>query len=107
MMDPKQDSSYDVAEWRRRQSPKPNLGLEMKVARWPPPPSTTAQITEKDEKVLQYLQDVRAEDLTGDETGFKLTFDFAENPYFTNTTLVRSRRRSILWCGAANRDPGS
>lgn len=54
------------------------------------------QITEKDEEVLEYLVDVRSEEIypQGEEEedegveGFTLTFEFSENPFFTNKTLV-------------------
>lgn len=41
-------------------------------------------ITERDNEVLAYLEDVRSEVLTGEERGFKLTFHFRENPFFSN-----------------------
>lgn len=47
-------------------------------------------ITERDAEVLKHLNDVRAEVLTGEERGFKLTFHFAENPHFTNKTLDKT-----------------
>jgi hypothetical protein len=34
--------------------------------------------------VLKHLVDVRAEVLTGEDTGFKLLFEFEENKFFTN-----------------------
>jgi len=46
-------------------------------------------IYEDDEDALSYLQDIRYAELEGSE-GFSLTFHFAENPYFTNTTLVKN-----------------
>jgi nucleosome assembly protein 1-like 1 len=52
---------------------------------------TAAQITEKDEEVLEYLVDIRSRELDGeDECGFEITFEFAENPFFENTTLVKT-----------------
>jgi len=47
-------------------------------------------ITDRDAEVLRYLSDVRAEVLTGEDRGFKLTFTFAENPFFTNKTLEKT-----------------
>lgn len=41
-------------------------------------------ITERDSEVLAYLTDVRSEVLTGDDRGFKLSYHFAENPFFTD-----------------------
>lgn len=47
------------------------------------------QITEKDEAVLEHLVDIRSESLTGeDECGFKITFEFADNPFFKDKFLV-------------------
>ncbi len=48
------------------------------------------QITEKDEAVLEHLVDLSCDELEGEEeAGFRLTFHFRENPFFSNTTLVR------------------
>ncbi|GMH64645.1 hypothetical protein TrLO_g9073 [Triparma laevis f. longispina] len=43
-------------------------------------------LTESDIDCLEYLSDIRSADLP-DGVGFTLTFTFAENPYFNNTTL--------------------
>jgi len=48
-----------------------------------------SQITEEDEEALTFLKDIRFSELEGAE-GFTLTFQFAENPYFSNTTLVKT-----------------
>eukprot|EP00002_Diphylleia_rotans_P007828 TRINITY_DN174_c0_g1_i1.p2 TRINITY_DN174_c0_g1~~TRINITY_DN174_c0_g1_i1.p2 ORF type:complete len:330 (-),score=125.07 TRINITY_DN174_c0_g1_i1:366-1355(-) len=48
-----------------------------------------SSITEKDEDVLKYLDDVKAEFLAEGE-GFKLLFTFRENPYFENTVLEKT-----------------
>jgi len=47
-------------------------------------------ITERDMDVLNSLIDVRAEVFTGEERGFKLYFEFADNKYFNNKTLEKS-----------------
>jgi hypothetical protein len=47
-------------------------------------------ITERDEKALEYLTDIRYEHITGEKLGFKLLFEFAENPYFTEKTLEKA-----------------
>lgn len=48
------------------------------------------QISEKDEGVLAFLTDIRSEEMYDEgECGFKLTFEFADNPYFDNKLLVR------------------
>lgn len=46
-------------------------------------------IFEEDEDALSFLRDIRFAELEGSE-GFSLTFHFAENPYFSNTTLVKT-----------------
>jgi len=46
-------------------------------------------ITPNDEDSLQSLTDVTVSDLEGEE-GFRLTFHFAPNEYFTNTTLTKT-----------------
>lgn len=52
-------------------------------------PSTTDEIEEHDEPVLEYLSDVRTVDLDPDDVqkGFKVEFEFIENPFFTNKLL--------------------
>lgn len=48
------------------------------------------QITEKDAEILSFLEDVSCEDIldeTGDEEGYKLTFSFRENDFFSNKEL--------------------
>lgn len=41
--------------------------------------------------MLSFLTDVRSEQLDGeDEKGFRLVFDFKENPFFTNTALTKT-----------------
>jgi len=47
-------------------------------------------ICEADEDALTYLRDIRCAELEGESEGFTLTFYFAENPYFTNTTLTKT-----------------
>ena len=41
-------------------------------------------MTERDNEVLAFLEDVRSEVLVGEERGFKITFHFRENPFFSN-----------------------
>lgn len=51
-----------------------------------PPAAPPPQITDKDAEALAFLTDVRCEELDTEELkGFRLTFDFKENPFFTNT----------------------
>lgn len=47
-------------------------------------------ITEKDEEALAFLRDIRYTRLDGDKPGFKLSFHFAENPFFTNKELTKT-----------------
>lgn len=47
-------------------------------------------VTERDSEVLTYLDDIRSEILTGDDRGFKLSFYFRENPFFTDPVLVKT-----------------
>lgn len=54
---------------------------------------TTAElIKDKDLEVLKFLQDVQSENLfeDGAPRGFKLSFQFAENPFFTNKVLEKA-----------------
>lgn len=67
-------------------------------------PMIRDQLTQKDIEVLEFLTDVTCEKLPTDSVwfwcrvcsnahlpsqGFSITFHFAENPFFTNKTLVR------------------
>ncbi|KIM23415.1 hypothetical protein M408DRAFT_332349 [Serendipita vermifera MAFF 305830] len=47
-------------------------------------------ITERDEKALEHLTNVRYEHLSGEKMGFKLLFEFSENPFFTNGVLEKT-----------------
>ncbi|KAI9371131.1 NAP-domain-containing protein [Aspergillus egyptiacus] len=50
--------------------------------------SLSDMITEKDEEALKHLTDIRMEYL--DRPGFRLTFEFAENEFFTNKTISKT-----------------
>lgn len=54
-------------------------------------PAFEDDIEEHDEPVLEYVRDVTKEllDESDISKGFKITFHFVENPYFTNETLVK------------------
>jgi len=54
-------------------------------------PHTDMTIYEHDEEVLDYLRDINVDFLDKKEShkGFKLTFKFKQNPYFTNKELVK------------------
>lgn len=45
-------------------------------------------IQDQDEDALKHLTDIRMEYL--DRPGFRLIFDFAENPFFTNKTITKT-----------------
>eukprot|EP00210_Caulerpa_lentillifera_P009086 g8668.t1 len=47
-------------------------------------------ITKKDEEILRYLMDVRSSPLPNERSGFELMFQFAQNPYFTDSQLTKS-----------------
>lgn len=46
-------------------------------------------VTRRDEDVLEHLLDVRSEPIDESTPGFKLVFQFAPNPFFTQTTLEK------------------
>jgi nucleosome assembly protein 1-like 1 len=50
--------------------------------------SLAETITDRDEGALKFLTDIRMEYL--DRPGFRLIFEFAENPYFTNKTISKT-----------------
>lgn len=102
----------DLASWRRS-PPRGDASATSAASRCRPPldfrctpaparsvrargasrcaPPLGVQITEKDTEVLAFLTDVASEDVVdedGDEAGFKLTFAFRENPFFTDRALT-------------------
>jgi nucleosome assembly protein 1-like 1 len=50
--------------------------------------SLAEMITERDDKALKHLTDIRMEYL--EKPGFRLIFEFAENEFFSNTTLSKT-----------------
>jgi len=52
-------------------------------------PALEDQIEEWDEPVLEYLSDIKRTNLdpSDSQKGFRITFDFVENPYFANDVL--------------------
>lgn len=54
-------------------------------------PAFESVIEEWDEPVLEYIRDITKEDIDESDSnkGFKLTFFFAENPFFTNEILEK------------------
>lgn len=57
--------------------------------------TTAEMIRDKDLDVLKYLNDISSEGLVSEEggsIGFKLTFHFDTNPYFSNTVGGDNRK---------------
>ncbi|KAI8802879.1 hypothetical protein BJ742DRAFT_683743 [Cladochytrium replicatum] len=52
-------------------------------------PQIAEQITERDEEALKSLTDIKVEFLDGNP-GFKLTFSFSENAFFTDSELTKT-----------------
>lgn len=50
--------------------------------------SLAETITDRDEEALKFLTDIRMEYL--DRPGFRLIFEFSENPFFSNKTLSKT-----------------
>ncbi|KAM7217861.1 nucleosome assembly protein [Rhypophila decipiens] len=50
--------------------------------------SLAEMITDRDEGALKHLTDIRMQYL--DKPGFRLIFEFEENPYFTNKTITKT-----------------
>eukprot|EP00928_Gymnodinium_smaydae_P097471 TRINITY_DN883_c0_g1_i2.p2 TRINITY_DN883_c0_g1~~TRINITY_DN883_c0_g1_i2.p2 ORF type:complete len:336 (+),score=135.54 TRINITY_DN883_c0_g1_i2:85-1092(+) len=66
-------------------------------------PSTSDEVEPHDEEVLEYLRDVRCKNLddADEKKGFKIEFEFSENPFFEDTTLwieVHTKEKNP-WCG--------
>mmetsp|Transcript_26481 Transcript_26481/g.43349 ORF Transcript_26481/g.43349 Transcript_26481/m.43349 type:complete len:254 (-) Transcript_26481:126-887(-) len=49
-------------------------------------------LDERDKDVLRFLTEVDVEDFDDLKTGYKITFSFDENPYFTNRSLFKEFR---------------
>ncbi|KAJ1900757.1 histone chaperone [Kickxella alabastrina] len=52
-------------------------------------PQVAELITERDQEAVKFLRNISLEYLTA-EPGFKLLFEFAENPFFSNSVLVKT-----------------
>ncbi|KAJ1790350.1 histone chaperone [Coemansia sp. RSA 2523] len=52
-------------------------------------PQLAELITDRDEGAIKFLRDIRLVYLS-DKPGFKLEFEFAENPYFSNSVLSKT-----------------
>jgi hypothetical protein len=61
-------------------------------------------IMDDDIEALKFLQDIRVELLHGETEGFRLLFDFSENPYFTNVTLTKEYHCSGFFRGDTELD---
>lgn len=53
-------------------------------------PTVARRIQPRDELALSYLRDVRIEFTDSGVTGFRIIFDFDRNPFFTNSTLMKT-----------------
>jgi len=61
-------------------------------------------VTERDEGALKFLLDVRYSHLEKPELGFKLFFEFAENPYFENKVLEKTYYYQVNKTVASHRE---
>lgn len=52
-------------------------------------PQISAILDEEEEECLQFLRTVNIEEFDDIKSGYKITFGFNENPYFSNDTLVK------------------
>jgi nucleosome assembly protein 1-like 1 len=56
-------------------------------------------ITDRDEKALEFLKDIRYDYLPADgQSGFKVTFEFGSNPFFENSTLSKTYYYQVSSC---------
>ncbi|KAG9454990.1 hypothetical protein H6P81_007894 [Aristolochia fimbriata] len=55
-------------------------------------PDLSTLLTEDDHKIFKYLQCLNVEDFKNQKTGYTITFDFQENPYFENDKLTKTFR---------------
>ena len=46
-------------------------------------------MTEKDEEALQFLTEMEVEEFEDIKSGYKVSFRFKENPFFSNELLVK------------------
>jgi len=52
-------------------------------------PQVSAIVTEKDEEALQFLASLEVEEFEDIKSGYKITFHFKTNPFFSNQVLVK------------------
>lgn len=52
-------------------------------------PHLSDLLTDEDQKAFKYLQSVNVEDLGDIKSGYKITFEFAPNPYFEDRELCK------------------
>eukprot|EP00877_Chromochloris_zofingiensis_P011265 jgi/Chrzof1/6392/Cz18g08180.t1 len=52
--------------------------------------ATRGVMNEKDPEVLRYLSDIQSETLVGEQHGFRLSFFFKQNPFFSNQVLTKT-----------------
>lgn len=51
---------------------------------------------EDDDEALEALQNIRIERIANDVRGYKIIFEFEENPFFSNTEIVKEIRTCIV-----------
>ncbi|WCJ20786.1 Testis-specific Y-encoded-like protein 1 [Euphorbia peplus] len=51
-------------------------------------------LTDQDQKIFRYLDSLNLEDLKDVKSGYSITFNFKENPYFEDTKLIKSFKLS-------------
>lgn len=59
-------------------------------------------MSEEDQKIFEFLKSVNVEDTEDDESGYTITFNFAENQYFENESLTKKllySNRGVGTCG--------
>jgi hypothetical protein len=52
-------------------------------------PQISALLNEKDEEALAYLKNIHVSENDDIKSGYKIIFEFKENPFFSNTTLEK------------------
>jgi len=52
-------------------------------------PQVSSIVTEKDEEALQFLTEMEVEEFEDIKSGYKVSFRFKENPFFSNELLVK------------------
>ncbi|KAJ0099958.1 hypothetical protein Patl1_21922 [Pistacia atlantica] len=53
-------------------------------------PAFSALLSEEDHKIFKYMHSLDVEDFEDVKSGYSITFNFRENPYFENTKLTKT-----------------